>query len=480
MRPSSTDTLEVQAGFAAGFEEARKGLLRKRSDLVATILGDRASTRSENPSVLILISHPSQRKSIVPSDVRAHLFSLPAHVPVSETQRPRSLMTFELPNLQDAEMLDSKRVHWNANLGTGELSVSFDSGFISYDLSQYTPQVSSHLILSSERFSSVMRITPRAVIAANQSSIAVYNTQYRSVQAELPLDDALSSMSSKLENNNPTFEFISHSPKLAVAVAACGLHLLAFDLESFRQKDVSRRSAKGGLLIDAIGKGIAHPEAEAQRRLVSQNATHSMQPLGHTRIEASDRWTETKSELAEAVKAQNPAQFDTVVKTRFSNDGKAKFPPQKEFVDPEKIDYVLSTIFSLKTNRDGSVAPKLSLSFWPRETFQWLINTGRLSSGNIYAALRRAALPRVLPPLPRDVLIQALADHHKGSIKLLLQILRSPVPLDAFELASTLRILLDFARVHSSKTNSDAVPRTLTEAPHKPEGATSWVASSGL
>lgn len=472
---------EIQAGSIAGFEEARKGLLRKRPDLVAMILGDRASATSENPSILILVSHPGQKKAIVPGDVRVHLFSVPAHVPAnslpsSEAQRLRPLTTFNLPNLQGAEMLDSRRVHWNANLGSGELSVSFDSGFISYDLSQYTPEVSSHLLLGSERFSSLMRITPRAVIAAGQSSIAVYNTQYRSVQAELPLSEALSATSAKQETTTAAFEFISHSPKLAVAVAACGFNLVAFDLESFRQRDSSHRKARGSLLIDAIGKGVAHHEPEVQRSHLGQNATNYVQPLGHTRIEDSERWAETRSELDAAVKAQNPVQFDSIVKSQFGKQsaGTKKFPLQKEFVDPEKISYLLSTIFSLKTDRDGSTGPKLVLSFWPRETFQWLMSTGCLSSGNVHAALRKAALPRVLPPLPHDALVQALADHHKGSIKLLLQIIRSPVQLGAFELATALRIILDFARFHSSNS-SDAVPRTLTEAPHKPDEPTQEV-----
>ena len=464
---------EVQAAFLLGFEEARKSLFRKRQDIIAMILGDRVTANSENSSVLMVVTHPSQTKTIVPKDARVHLYSVPTHVSdgfaLSDSQRLRELMTVSLPNFQGRELIDSTHVNWSAS-STGELCLSFNAGFINYDLSQYSPAVSSHLLLDTQQFSSLLRLSPRGVITANDTSIAVYNTQYQSVQTELSLKDALVAPETP-ESTNAPFEFVSYYSKLGVAVAARDFQLFAFDLESVRGRDPSHRKPRGNLLIDSIGKGVSSSGSKTQELAIHEDFLPFLQPLGHTRKEDAEQWVEIKSELDAAVQVKDTAKFDDIVKTRFGKsqgeDGKAKkFSMLKEFVDIERIYYLLSTIFSVETVGQGPTAQtKLVVSFWPTETVQWLIGTGRFTLSNIQGALRKAALPRVLPPLPPAALIQALADHRKGSTKGFLLLLRSALHLDAVELTTALGIILDIARSHANE--SDEVPKTLTETPHK-------------
>lgn len=462
-----------------GFDEARKSLLRKRQDIMAMVLGDRASVNGENSSVLMVVTHPGQTKTIVPKDVRVRLFSVPAHVSgdfaMSGTQQLRELMTVNLPNFQGRELLHSTHVNWTAS-STGELCLEFDTGFINYDLSQYSPAVSSHLLLDNQRFSSLLRISPRAVVTANQTSVAVYNTQYQSVQTELSVNDVPLAANEAPDATNASFEFVCYYSKLGVAVAARGFQLFAFDLESVRGRDPSHRKPRGNLLIDSIGKGVGSFESDAQRPVLEQNVIGFLQPLGHTRKEDADGWVEIKSELDAAMQAKDTAKFDTIVKTRFGKpqgeDGKTKkFSMLKDFVDSEKLYYLLSTIFSVETVGQGpTTQPKLVVSFWPVETIQWLVSTGRFTLSNIQAALRKVALPRVLPSLPPAALIQALADYRKGSTKVFLQLLRSPLHLDAVELTTALGIILNIARSHAN--DSDEIPMTLTETPHKHDEST--------
>ena len=463
---------EVQAAFLLGFDEARKSLFRKRQDIIAMILGDRLSASSENSSVLMVVTHPGQTKTIVPKDARVHIYSVPTNVSdgfaLSDTQRLRELMTVSLPNFRGRELIDSTNVHWSAS-STGELCLSFHAGFINYDLSQYSPAISSHLLLDTQHFSSLLRLSPRAVITANESSVAVYNTHYQSIQAEISVKDALAAAESADSTSAP-FEFVSYYSKLAVAVAARDFQLFAFDLESVRGRDPSHRKPRGNLLIDAIGKGVSS-ESNAQRPALDEDPLPFLKPLGHTSKEDAEQWVEIKAELDAAVQAKDSAKFDNIVRTRFGKpqgeDGKAKkFSTLKEFVDIERIYYLLSTIFSVETVGQGPTAQtKLVVSFWPTETVQWLIGTGRFTLSNIQGALRKAALPRVLPPLHRAALIHALAEHRKGSTKGFLLLLRSPLHLDAVELVTALGIILDIARSHANE--SDEVPKTLTETPHK-------------
>ncbi|WEW61141.1 hypothetical protein PRK78_006631 [Emydomyces testavorans] len=478
---------EVRASFVVSFEEAQKALLRKRQDLIATILAAGHGVRSEASTILMLVLHPRQRSTLLPSEVRVHLFSIPAHhslngFTINENQHLRHLMEMTLPDIQGQAPLDAQNVNWTANLNQAELSLSFDRGYITYNISHYTPEIDSHMIVNTATFSSVMRISPRLVIGASQSTVSLYDAKYRSLQADLPITEIPDITPSRTPDAPSSLELISYFSTLSVVVALCRNNLLAFDLSTVHNSgQTSRKRPRSGLLIDSIGKGIGVVDTDAKRPSLDRKPVQFMRPLGLTQNGVAAKWADVRSELDLASEANDPMRFDQIMKTKFWKsllpDAAEKlkgFPPAREYIDLEKISFLLSKIFSL-VSKSESDTPKLTISFLPFETLQWLVNSRHLSLSSIQAALSSSNPDRLLPTIPAGSLVKALA-HSGRSIKLLLLVLRGPVHLDAMELSHTLRLLLEVARSHS--TNSAEPPKALTEPSHNQNQSTTKEAAS--
>ncbi|PGH23792.1 hypothetical protein AJ80_02222 [Polytolypa hystricis UAMH7299] len=453
---SAAHAFEVQASFLVSFEDARKSLLRKRQDIIAAVVGDDVGVDADASSILVLVTLPVKSKTKAPSDVQVHLYSVTARVQAddlsfSQAKRLRHLMAITLPQLEGEKSLSLEKFHWSMHSSTGELFVSFDTGFIGYDISQFSPTISSSLLLENEQFSSTMRLSPRSIIGAGRSSVAIYNTQYMSVQAA---DELSSTDTTKAGSKSKPIKFISYLAKLGVVVAVQDTNLLSFDIASSQTRP-SRKRSKDGLLINAIGRGIGPPALKAQNT-IDQSSVHPLHPLGLTEVDQSQQWTKAKAELSALVKANDLVQFDTVVKSTFGGTSSTQ-----AFIDPGKIFFLLGHIFSLPI-KDSE--PHLTISFLPKETFTWLIQSGHLSLSNILSAIRQSIYPRIPPTLPQGALVQALVGS-KQSINLLLQALQGPVDLDTTELAHALTILLDVAR--STSVAADDLPNAVTGTPHK-------------
>ncbi|EFW19567.1 hypothetical protein D8B26_007777 [Coccidioides posadasii str. Silveira] len=472
----SSGEYEVRTCFVVSFEEAQKALFRKRQDLIASILGDGRGIGSEISSILMVVTHPRQAKTLLPSEALVHLFSISPHdwtngFAANGSQQLKHLMKMTLPDIPGQAPLDADNINWVLNLNQAELSLSFDRGYISYNISHYTPEVDSHMIVNNATFSSVMRISQRLVIGANQSTVSLYDAKYRSLQADLPIAEISHVSSNKQMDTPSSLEFITYFSKSSVAVAVYGSNLLAFDLTTMQNwGESSRKRQRAGLLIDSIGKGVAVLDRETKRPALDGNSLQCMTPLGLTDKAVANKWAQIMSELDSAVRAKDPEKFDQIMKTTFWNsltpgaDEKPKgFPHVKEYIDLERISFLLSKIFSLRSEGESNT-PKLAISFVPFETLQWLVNSRHLSLGNIQVALRGSNPDRILPTMPDGSLVRALVQSGR-SIKMLLLVLRGPVHLDTMELGHSLKLLLEVARSHS--TNSAEPPKALTESPQK-------------
>lgn len=465
--PSTTSPteFEVQAAFLVDFEDAQKSLLRRRQDIIASILGADPSAESTNTSVLLLITHPTQSTSVRPGDVQVQLYAIPAVDRVdtfsSQTQRMRHLMTMKLAELEGQGDLTLLNPKWDFHSSSATLSLSFGRGVINYDLSQYAPSISSHLIIENEEFRSLMRISPRSVVGAGQSSIAIYDTQYQSVRANIVLK---ASDFADLPNSGdqiPSITFVTYFFKLGIAVALCGNTLFVFDVASSNApRRTSLKRPRDGLLINAIGRGTRSTGAQQVDIVKSKKKLDALAKSGDS--VAFDGLM--KSEL---VRPAKPEGVTEPSETATSND----LPSRDDFVDPEKIFYLLSKIFSFRRRdetmagkqRDSSSAlPQLTISMLPQETFNWLLSSGRLTVDNIEIALRRSAQPEVLPNLPAGALVQAVKEFDPA-LKLLLRVLDSPAELSSDELTHALRIFLEVALSNSSNSGG---ANALTNTPH--------------
>jgi hypothetical protein len=446
-------THTVHSCFLIDLEDAKKGLFKRRQDLAALAFGDSPSAGVDEPSILLIVSHPKDADTIALQDVNVQIFSVPANSKsgsrgLEESQRLRHLQTVQVPTPAGLDRVNNNSLlQWNFHSGTAGLQLSFENGFVNIDLSQYSPSVSSQFVLN-EQFTSIMRISPQCVIGASESLIAVYDTQYQSVQRSIAARDVISGSSSNADG--PTI-FISYFAKLGIAIAMKANTLIAFDLTSLHgQSGPSLKRSRDGLLIDAIGRGIG--SSASQWDMSKKHRTDNMAALHLKTSEQAEKWSQFTTAIHEATKLLKPDFFDKAVLGYFGTSEAPKELPQ-EHVSPESTLFLLSKIFAVQDSAitdkaSASSSSQLRVVLWPATTCDWLIRIGHLSLDNVEIALRRACEPRILQSLPTGSFIQALIDSD-SSLKQINHVLSGPALISSDELAYALKFFLNQARLHS-------------------------------
>ncbi|KAL4883489.1 hypothetical protein BJY04DRAFT_226517 [Aspergillus karnatakaensis] len=444
---------EVHGCFLLEFDDAKKSLFKRRPDLASLALGDSMLSGDGNPSVLLLVSYPTRSETLSLSEVSVQLFSVPSRSAsrrLDESEKMRHLLTVSLPKT-DEVLLDRKSLHWQFHSGSAGLNLSFSQGFISFDLSQYTPSATSRFILDGEDFSSVLRVSPQSVIGAGKSMIALYDTQYKSIQRSIVTEDLPSAATNKARTI-----FLNYFAKLDLVIATKGNSLLAFDLGSSQIMSIAGKRSRDGLLIDAIGRGIGSmPQERASKKHRPDAAV-----LGFG-FDNTEKWNKTSQELRECSKNKDARGFDQAVQAYFGD-----LPSPGQFVHPELVLFLLSLIFSVKGEAtqdklSAASSTNVAVTLWPVRTCEWLISLGFFYPGNIEAALRRSYKPRILPPLPIGTFAEAVRNSDP-SLQRLIAVLQGPTAFSADALAHALKIFLTMARSCTIPNEDEEAPKALT------------------
>ncbi|CRG84143.1 WD repeat and HMG-box DNA-binding protein 1 [Talaromyces islandicus] len=440
---------EVSAAFLVEFDDARRSLLKKRPDLAALAIGDISASPANNPSVLLLVSHPGTKDrsyGLALDEVKVHIFAIPATYDsttgiIDDFQKLRHLHTVQLPKVEGVE-IDSKEPQWTFHSGSAGLSLSFEKGYINCDLSQYSPTVTSKFILNDEQFSSIMRISPYSVIGAGKSLVGLYDTHYSSVQRSISTRDLLPTKSKEFDPK-AALTFVGYFAKLGIVLAVKDSALLAFDLSSTHTiRGTSLKRQRDGLLIDAIGRGVGSS--------ASWNTVDAEDCFGFSSKEENSQWNTLKEELNSAIKATDAEAFDSAITSYFGTEKLLSLPQTS--ANLEKALFILSKIFTVgqqETEALRNESANFKIALWPKKTCDWLVKSGLFTLDHIDAAIRRAHKPRILPPFQMGSLVQALADFD-ASLKPLFLLLRSSAfLLSPEELTRALKVFIDLARTSS-------------------------------
>ncbi|KAH8705293.1 hypothetical protein BGW36DRAFT_285663 [Talaromyces proteolyticus] len=450
---------EVWAAFLVEFDDARKSLFKKRPDLAALAMGGISVSPMNDPSVLLLVSHPGSKQGSGPlalNDVKVHIFSIPANCDktvgsIDDYQRLRHLHTVQLPEIDNLG-IELQEPQWTFHSGSAGLSLSFQKGYINCDLSQYSPSVTSKFVLKDENFSSIMRISPYSVIGAGNRLVALYDTHYSSIQRSISTRDLSTNKSSKEIDTKAAMTFVGHFAKLGIVLAVKGNALLAFDLSSTHTiRGTSLKRQRDGLLIDAIGRGVGSS--------ASWNAAAPANSLGITSSKEINKWNTFEHELDKTIRATDAAAFDSAVASYFDVTTKNLSSVTQTSANSEKILFILSKIFTVQQQDKeniGDNSSTLKVSLWPQKTCKWLIELGLLNMDHIETAAGQANKPRILPPFQTGALVQALAEFDP-SMKTLTLILKGPASLSAEDLTHALKVFIDLARVSSAVLDQPAM-----------------------
>ncbi|KAI5295137.1 hypothetical protein KEM52_002264 [Ascosphaera acerosa] len=433
----------VAAAYFLSLEDAQKSLLRRRQDAIAEALSHGGAS-----TILVVIHQPADATTISPSDVAVSVHVLPATTHTA----PRHLFSLTLPVLTNLKPVDAAATSWDIKAATGLLTFSSLAGVVSYDISCYSPQVSSSLIFEEGQVPSSVRVSPQSLMAVKDSTVAIYNTRYHSVQAYAPLQQILDIVPEKSRLPGSRLQFVTYFAKLGLAIAACGTYLLAFDLAPVQGKmaATSRKHSRDGLLINAIGRGIPASQPSLQAAQIGSLTTQ--------------QWNDVKVRLQACADAKDAAKFDEIVRQELSHCDEKKaakhMPSTNSFVHPDQVQFLLAKIFTLQLI-PGSTGYKLAVTFLPTKTFHWLVHASYLTSASVKLAIRQAQGLEALPHLEPGAMIRAIIEA-KPSLRCLNQVLRGPGHLDADELTYTIQSCLDIARKHTPAPDANDADATVS------------------
>jgi hypothetical protein len=400
---------EVEFAHLTNAHSASQGVLRGRQDVFA-LFPQEITEEGFNPEILVIVT-----KSKDSTHRTLHIVSLPRRSVVKQNDLKHSvdsLLAVEIPSNASAKTPTDTPSCFSIQVSAGILQVLEEEVLTTFDLSDTLPKIQS--VLVSVGAQSFMRLSGTSIMVSSDHSINVYNPKYQSRLATIELDlesnnDSLKRKrdSSETTNRNPSSScrFATYFQKIGVAVAVSDNNLLAIHVEG--QHDSSGKLRAAGLLIDSIGRSVKAHERPGRARGESKKSIS----LGCKTFDAylpgsigDTKWEKQKAGAEDLFSENNTVEFDTLMvshlqgRTPMANgshfkEGNAKSHDKRlqagechPDVDRRWVLFALSKIFTISETEAGEYS--LNISFYPPDTFMWLITNGYLTITNIESALR--------------------------------------------------------------------------------------------
>ncbi|EKG16982.1 hypothetical protein MPH_05808 [Macrophomina phaseolina MS6] len=453
------DAIRVEFSTYTDAATARRGLFKSREDAIA-VLEPAPEAESETLSattLLCLITRPVNEEAFREQGRSLHVCAV----------RPKIMggITINMPNVQELLTLRLPRSNidsqadlqpsYSLHVSSGLLYQLASGSIITYDFSSTVPQLRSELTVPGTPLKSFVRISSSLLMAASPISCALYDVKYNSVQAILPLGSSISveekgeetkskkrKQAVSIETKSPLslLHFVSD---LGLAVGLANDELVGLQLGS-ESSSSKRGRIRGGLLIDAIGKGVGRKTAKLDA------PTHGTTPLNVCFLNPADtgskEWRQARKQLDKFIESEDVKGFEALfaqevgieIKGKSSDhptskggevngikdvlmadeEAKHEAPTTNGVVDEEddsvlpewefpetpwdvnlqtkrhKAVYLLSKIFAFSSADRELIAPDLPstplrIRFFPSNAFQWLIWTGFLTTDMIGQAIRQ-------------------------------------------------------------------------------------------
>lgn len=446
-------------------QTAGRGLLKELGNSISGSLG---GAPGHSPEILVLITTPTSERSSKSRTL--HVLALPHTALTSQelhgrSQSVRNLISIALPTTPR----QARKYHsvYSLHASTGVLTELCGEILTTMDLVDGIPKVQKMPLMKSAQ--SFLRLSSTAVIASSSDSIDLYNPKYMSLQSTISTSSILSvdiktQKRKFLDNDEPTdlgpCRLHSYFPKLDIVVGIAGSNLVALQIETPAERPGKRRAS--GLLIDSLGCGV-----RSQKREKLDNSKISSTPFEAYLPAISDEdWTVGKAALDELVKSDEVDRFDNMMANYFgtaleksSEEAGTWLWPEfgEDFptVDQRCVMYALGQIFTWSKPRisnnllaSGKDEYQLTISFYPQNTFTWLIETGNLTVANVEASLKQYGGFSEQPYVPAGQLVDAIVAIDPEMALLLTLIPKSF--LSPSELLHAIRLLMESLEIFPS------------------------------
>ena len=450
----------VKHAAILSIEQARKGILKGREDILATLGTDSGDLGA---SLLFVIT---RSKSV--EDPREHgslmlkIFTIKAvksktnMLSGSARQNLQDLITQVIP---EPGHLQSKYSKFTFHATFRTLYQTSEETLVVYNLAGSIPQLEHEHYLP-EAVSSCLQLSPNLLAYAAPASVSIVDLPYYSLQAKRSLtevDEALFiTQKPKNQRDKPAqkgnFRFLSYFTLLDIVVALDGRKLLVFQLSTTTvQTSGPRKRKRDGLLVNSISNGPSLMRSTPSNRVASDR---QVKPLGSPLASPLNdpAWSAQKAELDRYSSQLKVDQFERTtaralgLELKKGNHTRLQ-SPNSALLDLQKVYYLLSRIFSLNETKEttkheasADATKQLTMRFLPRRICGWLVTAGLFTTHHVEKSLKHHGALPFTSKLSTGALMHALAERDT-SLELVSSVLASPIPLSSGELVHILAII---------------------------------------
>ncbi|KAH8668123.1 hypothetical protein BGZ60DRAFT_376843 [Tricladium varicosporioides] len=425
---------------------AMQGIFKGRTDNFA-IFPQEITEDGFNPDLLILVTRT--KKAI--SSRRFHLIAIPriSTSNSNSTTLRHSVQSLLFADFASAANLDNEVPSFSIQVSSGTLQQLHGELLTTFDLTETGPKQQSSLVIG--KAESFLRLSNSSVMVSSHNSLTVYSPKYQSVLANIELESHATSSKRKrgeekaiTSASQDNCKLLTYFPKLGLAVAISENHLIAVQVEGHQDRPGKLRAA--GLLIDSLGRAAPNQQRSGrEKKIAIKIEAETLAAYLPGSIGTTDTpWAKEVQNLETAFFKGDPQQFDDLMARKFHLIGKADNKLHNgtakngtSVVDRRWVVYSLSKIFDW--NEAEMTQRRLSIPFYPPNTFLWLMNGGHVTTANIETALRSKKIS--LDSIPAGDLVSAVVEINPD-MDLLLALLTSSY-LGASELLSAIRVLME-------------------------------------
>ncbi len=304
---------QIEYAVTSDVTEGREGLLRGRGDALAFLDAQKDATTpsAERMMLLILLSRPTSQTRLQTAGRTLHVLGVSSDQISAKTSTVRSLCCFQLPDMtQDPAVLGKISV----DTSSGALQFLSNGALFNYDLTGTLPKPNSQLHGKDGQLVSFLRLFDAHTVTATKSSLASYDLHYHSVQFATsltpPSRSAKRKRASGAEVQQPeTIDLLTFVSRTGLIVGRMGSQLVGLNVELADRR--SRKRARDGTLLDALGRGVT--TGEEQQDPVQAEGLSSLPEnyIPQLPMLNEHTWQKNKKRMDKCAKRQDVAGFET-------------------------------------------------------------------------------------------------------------------------------------------------------------------------
>lgn len=458
--------LKIMHASTISIQQARQGILSNREDILS---GLDAGQDMYAPNLILLLTRSRDGTLTICILAIKSTEATSSEAFLSDRGTTEELVSFTIPEPIDVRGTDA---FFRLHIPSGSLYQGTARNLSVYDLTALTPRlVQTMNFPNAKGILSYIRVASDTVATIAPDSLYLVDTHFSSFQATyaLPMSkQARAKLPKDTKSKSPVLgtagaHLLSYHSPSSSAIVLLGRSLIAVDLSDFSKSttpsSASRKRKRGGLLIDAIGRGSISVE---ERPLSPKSVAHLPRALGQVLDPYQQRteWEQQKESLDALSEKGDLLAWDQATastledaRTSAGNDSLGTHVPDY------KVDYALGKIFSAtpvesaEQRQDGNFPNEIRLENFPRRTWNCLTQKGLVTIERIEASLKRQGKSDFNRGFKDTDLIQVLADHDPKMDTLSLM-LQSPCLLKISEVCHALKTAVARSPTHAESDST--------------------------